>query len=189
MIDDPLCFFAVKLLRIQDVDKVIHSLSHVFHVSSQVAVKQTDHVTIEREPDRDATFVTLKCKLGQKSHNNINLDQWPKKSPSYFWWTMNINFHFCGLLHKRDSCYSSCYLKQRCIRFRNSTSGWVMFNVYWCESHPVSRDASTCVRGLDVSDEWHMVQFGKEEKQQTLHSDGWQLKHTHTRIYKDILRL
>lgn len=75
MIDDPLCFFAVKLLRIQDVDKVIHSLSHVFHVSSQVAVKETDHVTIEREPDRDATFVTLKCKLGQKSHNNINLDQ------------------------------------------------------------------------------------------------------------------
>lgn len=56
-------------------------------------------------------------------------------------------------------CYRSSMLNQcRCLLI--------------CISHPVTKNARACVRGLDVSDEGDMLQFGEEEQQQTLQSDG-----------------
>lgn len=52
----------VKGLRVHDVLELIHSLCGVFHVSSQVAVEETEHVAIERQTDRHATFVALRDK-------------------------------------------------------------------------------------------------------------------------------
>ena len=44
--------------------------------------------------------------------------------------------------------------------------------------HPVAKDASAGECGLDVSDEGDMVQFGEDQYEQTLHSDGRHLRST-----------
>lgn len=56
----------VKGLWVHDILKLIHSLCGIVHMSSQVTVKKAECVAIERQADRDASFVTL----GDKQKRN-----------------------------------------------------------------------------------------------------------------------
>lgn len=58
--------FTVKGLCVHDVLKLVHSLCGIIHVSSQVTVQETEHVAIERQADRDSTFVTLTDRQEEK---------------------------------------------------------------------------------------------------------------------------
>lgn len=84
-------------------------------MSSQVTVEETEHVAIERQADRHATFVAL-----------------------------------------RD--------KQEEIRNRGYTRAKTTHELFWTFFYPVTKDACAGVRGLDVSDEGDVLQFGEEEQ-------------------------
>lgn len=66
MVNNSRSLFTVKGLCVHDVLKLIHSFCGIIHVSSQVTVKETQRVAIERQADRDSTFVTLKDKQEEK---------------------------------------------------------------------------------------------------------------------------
>lgn len=50
-------------------------------------------------------------------------------------------------------------------------------------TYPVAKDASTSVGGLDVSDVGEMDLFGKNQQQQTLHPDWFDLDRDGGRFY------
>lgn len=64
--------FTVKGLRVHDVFKLVYSLQGKLHMCCQVTVEETDCVAIERQADREATFVTLRDK-GEKAQAHIQL--------------------------------------------------------------------------------------------------------------------
>ena len=50
----------LKVLRVQDVLKLIDALQGVVHVGGQVAVQEAKHVPIKGETHRHAPFVALR---------------------------------------------------------------------------------------------------------------------------------
>lgn len=63
----------IKILCVQYVFKLIHALQSIVHMSCQVTVQKTQHVTVERETHRHGTFITL-----ERINTNIKctLDFW-----------------------------------------------------------------------------------------------------------------
>lgn len=51
--------FGVKGLSIQDILELIHPLRGVVHVGGEVTVQEAEHVTVEGQADRHASFITL----------------------------------------------------------------------------------------------------------------------------------
>lgn len=49
----------VKVLRFQDVLKLINALQSVVHVSCQVTVEEANHVAVEGKTHRHSSFITL----------------------------------------------------------------------------------------------------------------------------------
>lgn len=64
--------FTVKGLRVHDVFKLVYSLRGKLHMCCQVTVEETDCVAVERQADREATFVTLRDK-GEKTQEHIRM--------------------------------------------------------------------------------------------------------------------
>lgn len=62
--------FTVKGLRVHDVFELVHSLRGKLHMCCQVTVEETDCVAIERQADREATFVTLRDKGEEAQQHN-----------------------------------------------------------------------------------------------------------------------
>lgn len=64
--------FTVKGLRVHDVFKLVYSLRGKLHMRCQVTVKETHCVAIERQADREATFVTLRDK-GEEAQEYVRM--------------------------------------------------------------------------------------------------------------------
>lgn len=64
--------FTVKGLRVHDVFKLVYSLRGKLHMCRQMTVEETDCVAIERQADREATFVTLRDK-GEEAQESIQM--------------------------------------------------------------------------------------------------------------------
>lgn len=72
VVDNLGSLFTVKGLRVHDVFKLVHSLQGELHMCRQVTVEETNCVAIERQADREATFVTLRDK-GEKEQAHIRM--------------------------------------------------------------------------------------------------------------------
>lgn len=59
VVDDSGSFLTIKRLRLHDVLKLLHPFTGVVHMSSQVAVKEAEHVSIEGQTDGHPAFVPL----------------------------------------------------------------------------------------------------------------------------------
>lgn len=62
-----------KRLRVHDALELVHSLRGIFHMSSQVAVEETERVTVEGQPDGHAPFVALRDKQEEIKNTTHNL--------------------------------------------------------------------------------------------------------------------
>lgn len=61
----------LKFLRVDDVLKFVDSLFGVLHVRGQVAVDEAERVAVERQADRDGSFVALRDTRSEKRALNI----------------------------------------------------------------------------------------------------------------------
>lgn len=64
--------FTVKGLRVHDVFELVYSLRGKLHMCYQVTVEETDCVAIERQADRETTFVTLRDN-GEEAQEHIRM--------------------------------------------------------------------------------------------------------------------
>lgn len=72
MVNNSWSFLTVKGLHVHDVLKLIHPLRGVLHMSGQVTVEETECVSVERQTDGHATFVTLRDKQRKTLHLTSN---------------------------------------------------------------------------------------------------------------------